>query len=58
MNELLSFYSLWKSKSVEGSVRVGIQNTGLAFLSLHTDPNCVPNRRQISKGRVNQMNSF
>ena len=23
-----------------------------------TDPNCMPNRRQMSKGGVNQMNSF
>ena len=23
-----------------------------------TDPKCMPNRRQMSKGEVNQMNSF
>ena len=35
--KLLSFYSLWKSKSVEGRGRRGIKNTWLAFQSLHTD---------------------
>ena len=31
-------------------------NPMLRFSS--TDPNCIPNRRQMSKGRVNRMNSF
>ena len=64
---LLCFYLSWTrwpkvSKKFVTYIKVEVYNEErennpmLCFSS--TDPNCMPNRGQMSKGGVNQMNSF